>query len=165
MILTPHAIVGAAITNIIPGYPTLGFSLAFISHYILDMIPHIDYEIGGFIDNTSKKVSPIFNNLKSFLHVFKIFIDFVFGLALCILIFVKDEQTFYLTILGVIGGVLPDFLQFIYLKFKHPYTHALQKMHDHFHHPDKMKDRPFRGVVIQVATSVVAVVIYYLFRL
>lgn len=39
MLVTPHAVAGAAIGILIP-YPVVSLPLAFGSHYLLDMIPH-----------------------------------------------------------------------------------------------------------------------------
>lgn len=45
MTATAHALVGGAIASAIPN-PALGIPLAFLSHPILDMIPHWDLGIG-----------------------------------------------------------------------------------------------------------------------
>src|SRR5215813_5502703 len=45
MILSTHAIVGAAIASFLPSHPTAAFVLGFASHFVLDAIPHWDYPI------------------------------------------------------------------------------------------------------------------------
>jgi hypothetical protein len=45
MILTTHAVVGAAIASFVPSHPATAFALGFASHFILDAIPHVDYPI------------------------------------------------------------------------------------------------------------------------
>lgn len=45
MILSTHAIVGAAIASFLPSHPTTAFVLGFASHFVLDAIPHWDYPI------------------------------------------------------------------------------------------------------------------------
>ena len=45
MTLTTHGVVGGAIVSLIPTSPVLGLCLAFLSHYLLDSIPHFDYPI------------------------------------------------------------------------------------------------------------------------
>jgi hypothetical protein len=42
MILSTHAIVGAAIASFLPSHPTIAFVLGFGSHFVLDAIPHWD---------------------------------------------------------------------------------------------------------------------------
>jgi hypothetical protein len=45
MILTTHAVVGAAIASFVPSHPATAFALGFGGHFILDAIPHVDYPI------------------------------------------------------------------------------------------------------------------------
>src|ERR1700747_2768240 len=47
MILSTHAIVGAAIASFLPSNPTIAFVLGFGSHFVLDAIPHWDYPISS----------------------------------------------------------------------------------------------------------------------
>jgi hypothetical protein len=54
MILTTHAVVGAALASFVPSHPAVAFVLGFGSHFILDAIPHVDYPIG------SRSVNPKF---------------------------------------------------------------------------------------------------------
>jgi len=160
MILTTHSIVGATIVNLFPNNPTLGFGLSLASHYLLDMIPHKDYEISGFIDGNTKTVKSVFNNIKSTVHMIFVGVDFFVGIILCFSIFVRDDKTAYLTALGVLGGVLPDFFQFLYLKFKrHPFT-AIQKVHDHVHN----RSKPITGYLSQILTILITVSLYFLLK-
>jgi len=41
MILSTHAIVGAAIASFLPSHPTTAFVLGFASHFVLDAIPQV----------------------------------------------------------------------------------------------------------------------------
>jgi hypothetical protein len=45
MILTTHAVVGAALASFVPSHPATAFVLGFASHFVLDAIPHVDYPI------------------------------------------------------------------------------------------------------------------------
>src|ERR1700743_1355819 len=45
MILTSHAVVGAALASFVPSHPAVAFVLGFGSHFVLDAIPHVDYPI------------------------------------------------------------------------------------------------------------------------
>jgi hypothetical protein len=45
MILTTHAIVGAALASFLPSHPAAAFVVGFASHFALDAIPHVDYPI------------------------------------------------------------------------------------------------------------------------
>ena len=77
MILTPHAIIGASLVNIFPNDPALGFGLAFFSHYVLDMLPHKDYDIDNFLETETKTVKSIFHNAGAALHLLFISLDFI----------------------------------------------------------------------------------------
>jgi len=45
MILSTHAIVGAALASFLPSHPAAAFVAGFASHFALDAIPHVDYLI------------------------------------------------------------------------------------------------------------------------
>jgi hypothetical protein len=164
MILTPHAIVGAALANLFPNDPALGFGLAFASHYVLDMMPHTDYDISGFLDTKNKTVKSIFKETKSALHLLLIVADFIFAIFLCFLIFVRNRQSLILTLVGIIGGLLPDFFQLLYYKFKcQPWT-FFQKIHDRLHALIKVKNEKFWGILFQFVVPIFVLVIYFLVK-
>src|SRR5665213_1251339 len=150
MILIPHEIVGAAITNLFPNHPVFGFSLALASHYALDMIPHSDYDLDGLIESDTKTVQGILRNVKARLDALWVCFDLSLGAYLSILIFARDEKTLYLTLFGIVAGVLPDFLQFFYLKWKNQPWIFTQKIHDFFHSENKMKNNIALGYLLQV---------------
>jgi len=160
MILTTHSIIGAGIVNLFPNNPTAGFGLALASHYLLDMIPHKDYEVGAFIDSESKTVKSVFNNFKSFLHLTLVGIDFFVGVILCVLFYVRDEKTAYLAAVGVLGGVLPDFFQLLYLKYKNGPLNSIQKVHDSVHN----RAKPITGYLSQFLTVIIFVSIYFFIK-
>ena len=106
MTLTPHAIVGAAIASTIPDQPLLGFSLAFLSHFVLDAIPHWDYKLSSMTEDKANKIN---NNMKIgrdfYFDLLKIGPDFSLGLILAYLLFAN--------LVGALGAVFPDLLQFV----------------------------------------------------
>lgn len=120
MVFTPHFLVGVAIVSKIQN-PALGLSLAFLSHYILDLIPHVEYSI----DNIHKK-----QWRKSYIDFLKIFFDFCLGIIIA-LFFTKN----LLAILGGFLALLPDFFIFLSILFgnsKKYLGRALRAHHD-FH--------------------------------
>lgn len=162
MILTPHAIVGATLTNLFPSNPEVGFSLAFMSHYFLDMIPHAEYSLSGFIEDKKEKADSISYNLKSaFKPLLFIGIDLTIGIVLSYFIFVRDEQSLYLTIGGVFFAVLPDFLQTVYLKFKNRFWTKVQRVHEIFHGENKYKRDWVKGGLTQIVTVAFFLLIYF----
>ena len=45
MILSTHAVVGAALASFVPSHPLAALVIGFASHFALDAIPHWDYPI------------------------------------------------------------------------------------------------------------------------
>ena len=125
MTLTTHAIVGASIASLFPEHPILAFGLAFASHYVSDMIPHTELFPEHFIieksdtnatESAAKKLKLAFHDARSSLGFLLIGVDFVAAIILCLLIFVRNEQSLLIVAIGFLGGVLPDFLQFCLLQ-------------------------------------------------
>ena len=165
MILTPHAIVGAALANMFPNDPALGFGLAFASHYALDMIPHIDYDINNFLHKESKTVKSIFQNAGAALHFLFIACDFICAIFLCILFFIRDEKSILITLIGLAGGLLPDFFQFLFYKYKNQPWIFTQEIHDRLHHITEDKnDKLLWRISFQVVVPICILVIYFLIK-
>jgi len=99
MQLTAHAAVGAAV-GVATGNPVLAFFAGFISHHIVDAIPHTDggsYEVGVENFARDKRIITIVG----------------FDLALLILLsFLLSENRGYNLpmILGAFGAILPDLI-------------------------------------------------------
>jgi hypothetical protein len=45
MILSTHAVVGAALAGLMPFHPVAAFVTGFASHFVIDAIPHWDYPL------------------------------------------------------------------------------------------------------------------------
>jgi len=116
MILTPHLILGAVIGSKIEYIP-LAIILAFLSHYILDLIPHIEYSI----KNIEKKQWQ-----KSLPETIKIFLDFALGILL-ILFFSDNQPTVFICAFFAIS---PDGISFLNYFISNK---ILKKLSD-FHH-------------------------------
>src|SRR3990167_9537643 len=115
MTLTPHLLLGAAIGSKIGNLP-LAIVLAFLSHYLLDLIPHIEYPI----DNISKK-----QWRKSLPDFLRVFLDFSFGVLL-ILIFSNNQPIIYVCALV---ALIPDSLTIISSIFPNRVLSAHDKIH------------------------------------
>ncbi|MCX6717174.1 MAG: hypothetical protein NTU76_00670 [Candidatus Taylorbacteria bacterium] len=162
MILTPHAIIGSAVSNMLPIYPELGFVLAFLSHYVIDSIPHNHYAHDSFILKETKSIASLIHNIRGLYQFSIIIFDFLIGLFLSILIFSRDWDTLLITLLGVAGGVLPDFLQFLYFKFKKWPFISLQKFHGKFECKKNIEHKPFLGASIQITTIIFFIFVSFL---
>ncbi len=164
MVLTAHAIVGAAAANIFPESYGLEFLSSYLSHYLADIIPHIEYDISGIHDKETKNFRSVFHNAKSFLNVLIIGLDFFIGVASSLLIFVHDRKTLIATSIGIIGGVLPDLLQYFYYRTKKwPWT-IFQKIHDVFHYPENPKAGLLEGIRNQVLTILIVLILFFVFK-
>jgi hypothetical protein len=131
MTLTAHAITGAGLACLMPERPLLGFAVGFISHFVLDAIPHWDYHLNSMKED---RKNPMNNDLSMNMNFAKDFIkiglDGVVGLLLSYFILCFWMNYSLLIVLcGAIGAMAPDALQFVYMKWRHqPFT-SLQKFH------------------------------------
>src|SRR6266550_4061628 len=136
MILSTHAIVGAAIASFLPSHPTTAFVLGFGSHFVLDAIPHWDYPI------SSASVNP------------KIGAPVTFDRAL--LLFASSEGLWSI-LLGAFGAMLPDPLHTIHAHFPHEPLRSLQRFHRWIHTDKRIKNDIILGVGSQIALVAVVV--------
>lgn len=135
MTATAHALIGGAIAASIPN-PTLGISLAAISHPIVDMIPHWDFGWGW-----KKKTKALL--------FFQSLCDLILGVALTFLIFGQSVNLIYLTA-AIFISLSWDILQAPYLlldwKFP-PFSYFYR-----FGHDTNGKAKLPWGILTQAAT-------------
>jgi len=124
MTLTTHATLGAVIGRA-TGNPILAFVFGFISHFLIDMVPHGDT---GLADNYKiKKV----RRKQALAYVM---VDAVVAiLFVLILANVKDITSVRNFTWGIVGSVLPDLIVGVYELTKTKYLHWFNKMHFFFH--------------------------------
>ena len=100
MLLSVHATVGAIIGEHV-NTPLLAFVLGFISHFILDIIPHGDEALIKAYRNDFK------NKGLKYLIIF----DLISTAILILLLFYSQKISFNTTVIwGIIGGIAPDFM-------------------------------------------------------
>ena len=111
MLYTPHLLTGAVILKFVPN-PIVGLPLALLSHFILDMMPHNDFDIKPGI------------TLREFLRMEKrrrnliitaLVVDFIFAAIAFFYLFFAFKN-FWLN-LGGVFGVLPDLIEQILMLF------------------------------------------------
>lgn len=133
MTLTSHAVAGAAAAELFPAHPVLAFAAAFLSHFVLDSIPHRDYKLESYVKDYAHPddifkldmiIGPAF-----WRDLLKIALDCALGFFLAIALFHSSTGVIYFALLGAAGGVLPDALQFAFFKFKHQPLTALERIH------------------------------------
>lgn len=151
MVLTTHAVGGAATAILLRRYPVLGLIAAFISHFVLDAIPHWHYPLRSLHrDKNQRLTSRVTFNRKFLRDVVVTGLDSALGVALVLdIVLVFKPQFVGLALAGAICGVLPDFLQLIYHIFPRP-LRPLQRFHMWIHARTHLDDRPILGIGSQI---------------
>jgi hypothetical protein len=163
MILATHAITGVALATIMPDRPFMAFTTGVVSHFLLDAIPHWDYDLRSKREDEN---NPLNNDMiigrDFWFDLIKLGADTFLGLGLGWIFF----QSFFLDhgslglltfTAGAIGGLLPDALQFAYFKLRSPSLTAIQRFHYWIHADHEKKLEPAIGVISQA--FLVAVII------
>ncbi len=124
MTLTTHATLGAVIGHTV-GIPYLAFIFGFISHFIVDMIPHGDT---GMSDNFRV-------HKKRRKHaVAYVMVDAIIAIFFILLLAnTRDIESMRTFSWGIVGSVLPDFLVGVYDITKTPLLRWFNSLHFYFH--------------------------------
>ncbi|MBI2628365.1 MAG: hypothetical protein HYW71_03020 [Candidatus Niyogibacteria bacterium] len=149
------------------------FGVALASHYLLDAIPHWEYQLFSVVDSEDEKnnfseikmVSGGKNLLKDF---FMISFDFFAGFAAAWFltrIFWPDFSFWFLA-LAAGAGVLPDILQGFYIASKgimKKIFFPLYIFHNFFHAQYRLKKYPLAGFLFQalIVGFIIALFYYY----
>jgi hypothetical protein len=148
MLETPHVAVGAAIASKIPN-PFLAIPLSFLSHFILDKVPHwnphIITETKKFGRPTSKSTSIII-------------VDCVTALILgsAIAYHALPNTTMAISImLCSFASILPDLVEFPYFYFKR--RDKFYTVWSSFQKSIQNDTTPFWGLLIQFTTIILAI--------
>jgi hypothetical protein len=147
MILSTHAVVGAAIASLMPSHPIAAFAAGFASHFVIDSIPHWDYPLKSISTGLSARNDGRINPARV-RDLVVIGFDALVGLVLAIGIF-GTEASLVAVLAGAIGGMLPDPLQFVYTLYPREPLATFQRFHGWMH--SKRKLGRLLGVSSQVA--------------
>jgi len=123
MILSAHLLLGAAVASKIT-YAPLAIILALLSHYFLDLIPHIEYSINNISKKQWQKSAP---------DILRVLLDFSFGILL-ILIFSNPPYASGvfrrpIIYMGAFVALIPDSLTIISSLF----PNKILSKHDQLH--------------------------------
>ena len=151
MVLAVHIIVGAAIaakTNSL----VWGLILAFLSHYLLDSMPHSSYSVENLKQRKWGKTAPDF---------FKIFLDILFGF-LFVLLFVKSPS---LALLGGLVAIVPDGVNFLTIVFPkssliYSTTHIFNNFHLKINNFSENIGSPFLRIAIQAVIVLIVLAVF-----
>lgn len=147
MILTPHLLAGAAIASKLSN-PFWGLSLAFLSHYFLDLLPQTEYLI------TNIKMR---SWSKSFFDFSKVFLDISSGVLL-ILLFSDNNPIIFI---GAFLAIVPDGLTLVDIIFP---NRKLIMRHQKFHKTinnvydsETKRKSPLGGILMQIIVMLTAI--------
>jgi len=142
MILAKHAVAGAALASLTPDNPAIGFITGFLSHFVLDAIPHWDYDLESETEDKNDEMNnEILINKKFLKDIFKkIGPDIAAGCLISYLIFCLYFKISIIAVLcGAAGGIVPDALQLVYMKWKHEPLKSLRRFHIWIHAPKRAR--------------------------
>jgi hypothetical protein len=137
-----------------PAHPLLVVCMAFASHFLLDAIPHWDYPIRSASINP-EIAGPMKYDRALFADMVTIGADALLGIVLALILF-TSQSSIILVFFGACAGILPDALQFAYMRFPRQPLASLQRFHQWSHTSHKLSN-PLLGVLSQ-STFVVAFV-------
>lgn len=167
MILSVHSIFGAMTASLVPAHPVAGFALGFVGHFVLDAIPHRDYELSSLELGSDKKyknisVQNLINKkIKLFRDLFWLSIDVLVGLCLAFMFFYNFNYP-WAFLFGVAGALLPDFIIFIYLTLWRKPLSFFNKFHsDIVHSKFILNLGQISGVILQFFTLVILIGILF----
>jgi len=130
MTLTAHTAVGIFIGKYASN-PFLAFLFGFLSHFILDAIPHIDE--GIFI--------------QKYLY-YAAFIDIFLSIIFIFCFFRFTRSTHSLKIgWAILGSALPDILTFFYYGLNLKFLKGFYNLHQIIHCPEKINNPIFLAVI------------------
>ncbi len=154
MILVTHGIVGAAVGRLFPKHPIVALLAGIVSHFLIDAIPHWHYKLFSAERHLENPIQDDLKIGKSFLvDLVSIGTDFAAGIAFSFLIFPSAGGFWHPSVAvfwGAIGGILPDPIQFLYMKWRHEPLRSLQRFHLWIHSKLDIDKKYFVGIVSQV---------------
>ncbi len=166
MILASHIIVSGLLGATTQNY-FLAAVFGFVSHYVLDAIPHWDFYLSPEFKIKAEAEDGKFIKEKFFWkEASKIVIDILIGLGL-LFIFLKNLS--YINIaavfISVFFGILPDPLQLLYLMTKVRFIKWNFDFQEFIHHliHSKIDQKFWPGIIIQISTIGIVFLILYKF--
>lgn len=155
MILATHELVGAAIgAKIHSPWLIIIFSLAM--HFVLDTFRH-----GEYVESFDSKVA-----FKNTWH--KVALDFFAGIIIILVyITIRKPDSFVVKdiFLGVFFSIIPDFITFIYWKYRFSFLEKYYAFHSKFLHsyPRGAKERiwSLRNAANDILISLLAIIILF----
>jgi hypothetical protein len=131
MILSTHAVVGAAIASLMPSHPALAFVSGIASHFVIDAIPHWDYPLRKIL-KPSTTARALTLNWRLFGGLGLIALDACVGMAVALWLYASPTAT-TAVLLGALGAILPDPLRLAHKLWPREPLRTLQRFHARIH--------------------------------
>ena len=142
MLLAPHILAGAAIAAQFSN-PFVGMLFAFLSHFVLDSIPHWEYSIEPLKNIKIKGIRYVMPIL------YRIVIDIFIGFSVVVVAMSLSDKNVSLDIFlfGGFFGILPDGLSFLLFlgrgnKFTRTFLLAFYAVHRKIHYDKEHNGMP-----------------------
>lgn len=141
MVLSVHTLVGGALGAVLPVAPATSFVIGFISHFVLDAIPHSDYPLRSLSkDREDRGGDAMVKDARLAHDIFVNGIDGILGFLVLISLTVNSGSLVPI-VFGAIGACVPDGLQFLHFMFpKVRWLKAFKSFHGFFHTPIKVEE-------------------------
>jgi hypothetical protein len=136
MILSTHAIVGAAVASLMPDHPALAFASGMATHFAIDAIPHWDYPLRA-ISVKPNTGSALRLNWYLCRDLGLILTDACVGLAIALWLYATPTAEISV-LLGALGAMLPDPLQLAHRLCPREPLRTLQRFHVWMHTNQKL---------------------------
>ena len=145
MILLVHLLFGAAIGSAVKNI-YLAVILAFLGHYFLDLIPHIDYPIENIKEKQWSRALP---------QIVLVALDFFAGIWL-IFLFSKNQPIIYICALF---ALLPDGVTVLNFLMPNKTLQPFQKFHQKIHFLKDKKISNFWRIFTQVIIVIISMIL------
>ncbi len=156
MTITPHVLAGAAVANAITNNVFLAFLIGFLTHFILDAIPHLDpgtfhhvripgYKKGIDLEAIHAQDKP----WPAWLYTFVV-VEFILIWTVIILLF-NNRSNFPVIVAGGLGGIFVDAMDnplFLFI-LRLPVFKQIHWLHHRVHH-DLDPKKWYWGLPIQL---------------
>jgi hypothetical protein len=152
MTLATHIVIGAAVARPLMAFnPGFAFLAAFISHYLADAIPHWDYNLDSIADRDEDlKKHWVITRASLSRDITHAALDAFLGTAFIFTFFPPTSlETFLWAAATIMGAVLPDFLQGLFMIRRPSWMYPIQKFHTIMHTKIKLGPYPLIGIPFQ----------------
>lgn len=146
MILLVHILFGSAAGSLVKNIP-IAIILAFLSHYFLDLFPHIEYPIENITKNQWRKALP---------EILMVFLDFCIGIFLIFILSNPPQSIIYIC---AIAAIIPDGLAALNRVMPTKILTLHDKFHEKIHFLKNKKISIFWRIASQASIVIISIIL------